>query len=377
MAEIENNNFKLRWDPYVLLRGAETFPFWEKHMSIKGKKMLFIMGKGFDIRMNLGLKSILEFSNDLIIDVLLINYIEGKSSPSIKYKKLAERNYHELKKLKRIKITEKNIKTWEGVGRNKRRVGDRQAAELIKDDIFQFTDIVVDISALPRGVYFSLIGKALSLIDDNDEIKKPNLFVITAENAEMDSLIEEKGIDEDLHPPFGFGGGIELESKELDILWLPILGENKRTHFEKASQSIKLSEICPLLPFPSINPRRSDDIFRDHFDLFFDVLRIEPQNIMYVPEQNPFEVYKKIVNTIINYKNTLSDLGGCKTVISTFSSKLLSIGALLAAFDLKGNEVGILNVGAQGYEIIDIINFEKVNKKSELFVTWLTGEPYL
>ncbi|MBK7635903.1 MAG: hypothetical protein IPJ13_17685 [Saprospiraceae bacterium] len=75
---------------------------------------------------------------------------------------------------------------------------------------------------------------------------------------------------------------------------------------------------------------------------------------MYVPEQNPFEVYRNLTNAIINYNKTLSIINGCKAAISTFCSKLLSIGALMAAYELNNKVVdkvgvGILNVDSRGY----------------------------
>jgi hypothetical protein len=56
---------------------------------------------------------------------------------------------------------------------------------------------------------------------------------------------------------------------------------------------------------------------------------------------------------------------------------LLSIGSLLTAYDLKDEiGVGVLNVDAEGYKINNLEDLKKLNKKSEVFVTWLTGEPY-
>jgi hypothetical protein len=116
--------------------------------------------------------------------------------------------------------------------------------------------------------------------------------------------------------------------------------------------------------------------------LLFDELRIEGQNLMYVPEQNPFEVYRSLCSAIINYNESLKILNGCKAAISTFSSKLLSIGALLAAYELTYcNEsdkigVGLLNIDSQGYRIDDEELLTILKNESELFLTWLTGEPY-
>lgn len=384
MGDKEINSKELRWDPYLLLSGERLKQLWQEHFLSQNKKALFIMGKGFDVRMNLGLERLLKDAPNIDIELLVINFNEGTNSPSKKYEDLVAENEKALAGLvQSSKLNNVSINLWEGSGKKKRRIGDRKVAELFqgRDSIIAYSDIIIDISALPRGIYFSLIGKLLKVIDFyfDDNIKSPNLFVLTAENADIDANISELGIDEDLHFPHGFGGGVDLESLDIPTVWLPLLGENKSLHFEKANQHIRPDEICPLLPFPSKNPRRSDDIFKDHHGLFFDVLRIESQNIMYVPEQNPFEVYRKIVFTIRNYQDSLSVLKGCKAVISTFSSKLLSIGALLAAYECKDevdSHVGILNVDSQGYEIIDLNRVNQLRDKSELFVIWLSGKPY-
>lgn len=366
---------QMRWNPYVLLKGEHISQFYETHFTGTDKKVLYCMGKGFDSRMNIGLEKLLATYKN--VELLLISYQEYSSS-SRKYRGLAEKNEKALRNLYPGRIQEKLISTVGVNGRKKTHL-DKEVSDLIDNTyITGYTDIFIDISSLPRGIYFSVVGKFLSLIDNITTLPVPNLFVVTAENAQLDLSIQEEGIN-DLRYTFGFGGGIELESQSLPIIWLPLVGENRTTHFTKANTHIQPSEICPILPFPSKNPRRSDDIFREYYELLFEVLSIEPQNIIYVPEQNPFEVYRTLVNTAINYNESLSELQGCKIVLSAFSSKLLSIGAILAAYEFKymeGFNVGILNVDNQGYRINNIESFEAMGKESELFVSWLTGQPY-
>lgn len=372
-----------RWEDYVWINDSQVDSFWKDHLSKSERELLYILGKGFDIRMNFGLEKLLGVNPQANIEVMSISFDEGPNSPSIQYKDLVEKNNREFMALTNsYNVIDKKIQVWKKSGGKKRRIGDRQASGIFtqKDDIKKYSDIIVDISSLPRGIYFSLIGKLLALIDNYFEPKiAPNLFVLTSENADLDSLIIEKEIDEDIHYPHGFGGKVELESKSLPIVWLPLLGENKHPHFEMAHLHLRPNEICPLLPFPSKNPRRSDTIFQQHSEIFFDVLRIEPQNIMFVHEQNPFEVYMKLIKTISNYNDSLSLLQGCKSVISTFSSKLLSVGALLAAYEFKDNEeihVGISNIDSFGYEISDVKAMENLKDSSGVFVSWLTGNIY-
>lgn len=372
---------KLRWQHNVLLRNSKVDEFWHQHFTASSK-VLFLLGKGFDPRMTLGIESMKNASQSINVDCVLIEFDEGKHSPSSKYKNLVSANYAKLKAIVPT-IDHQKISIWSKTEGKKLRVGDRQAAQLIEAILpgKGYTDIIIDISALPRSIFFAIIGKILALIDNDVEAGKaaPNFLVLAAENANIDFNIVEEELDDDLGYQHGLTGNIESYADNRPVIWLPLLGEGKRLHLDKANQFIKPSEICPILPFPSKNPRRADNIFIEHQEMLFDVLRVEAQNIMYVPEQNPFEVYKKLISTIENYHSSLSILKGSKAVLSTFCSKLLSVGALLAAYELTYPErldVGVLHVDSQGYNIIDQNSLDSLNEKSELFLIWLTGMPY-
>ena len=366
----------LRWDPYVFFKNEQCNAFFNKHFSENGsnKKILFILGLGFDPRMNFGIKELSNEVNPLEIEVVLLKFRQEKNKHSKKYKNLTDANLAEIKSLKNVTITEIQLND---IGK-KREI---EAAKFFtKQVISEFTDIFLDISSLPRSIYFSTTGKILSLIDNIQDDSIINFFIATTENAEIDSMIKEVGINNDLEYQHGFGGQIEVVSKSIPKIWFPLTGEGKTNQFRSANQFIEPAEICPLLPFPSKDLRRSDNIYIENHDLFFNELQIESQNIMYVPEQNPFEAYKKIIKAADNYNKTLSELGGCKAVISSFSSKLLSIGAILAAYEYKNKKkklsIGILNVNSMDYEIENENELKNTVKKSELFVNWLTGIPY-
>jgi hypothetical protein len=372
----------LRWDPSVLIRGGKTPEFWNSHFNSTTRSVLFILGKGFDVRMNIGIQELIQSCPIIKLECWLIEFDEGAGSNSTKYLKYVQENEKELTTcLAGRQITIKKISLWNSKVKGKRkRIGDRQAAQILEsyEQVKSFTDIIIDISALPRGIYFSLIGKFLAFIDIYARDKKPNLFVVVSENAQIDSKIKEKGIDEDVGYLHGFGGTLELTSEsEEPVIWFPILGEDKAEHLDKAYTHIRPNEICPVLPFPSKNPRRSDALIKEYYQWLFDRLNIESQNIMYVPEQNPFEAYIRLTKAIRNYNISLQALDGCKAVISTFSSKLLSIGSLLTAYELMDEiGVGILNVDSQGYDIDSFDDLKSLKNNSELFVTWLIGEAY-
>ncbi len=204
-------------------------------------------------------------------------------------------------------------------------------------------------------------------------IQNPNLHILVSENAKLDSKIKDKGIDEDANYMYGFTGILETESfADLPKVWIPILGENQGQQLIRMANKIDPAEICPILPMPSVNPRRGDDLLIEYREILFDRLRVDPKNYIYVAEQNPFEVYREIYRVVQHYNRSLEPLGGCQIVISASSSKLLSIGALLSAYELKKFGIGIINVETYGYQINDDI--DSVLDETELFTIFISEE---
>lgn len=374
---------ELRWDSYVLVTNKDIEHFWKNHFhKDKNRNILFIVGKGFDVRMNFSLKSLLNSSTSVSLDCLLVEYHEGVGTPSLRYKDTIDDNLLELKKLlsshQKKDYNSLYIDIWKAEGREKRRIGDRDVSDKIYNyDIEGYTDIIVDISSLPRGIYFSLIGTLLKKMDSDEILRKKNLFVSVTENIEIDRRINEEGVEERIKCIHGFGGGIEKESNQKPLIFFPVLGEKKGNDLNRLYTHLNPQEICPILPFPSKDPRRSDSLIMDFHKILFDDLRIESQNIMYVPEQNPFEMYRILSTTIKNYNKSLEVLGACNAAVTVFSSKLLTIGVLLAAYE-KEEGIGVYNLDAQGYliENDDINYLKELNKNSEIFLMWLNGEAY-
>jgi hypothetical protein len=375
----------LRWDPYLMATGREFVNFWQKHLVQSEHRILYVLGRGFDPRMCVGLRSILAASTSARCDVVLLNFEEGADSPSTQYGNLVSRNVAELKSLVGdSQISTRHFQMWSGSGPGRHRIGPRNAAHVFNsfDEVEPYTHIVVDISALPRGIYFPLIGKLLYLLDHSRKSipreHVANFHIVATEDAQLDSCIQDKGIDETAIYVHGFGADFEMEATaDIPRLWMPILGEGQSTQLERIYTLVNPEEICPVLPFPSANPRRVDNLIVEYRELL-ERWHIEPTDIVYASEQNPFEAYRQICRTVLHYHQALAPLGGCKAVVSALSSKLLSIGALLAVYELKdkGWSVGLASVEAQGYEISLKSELESITSHGELFSLWLVGDCY-
>ncbi|HOD19121.1 MAG TPA: hypothetical protein PLV86_00015 [Candidatus Fermentibacter daniensis] len=373
-----------RWRDYFLRNGDDFTRFWEEFLSEKKRDMLFVLGHGFDTRMCDCANVILGIGKEGTRDALVIEYDEGPQSPSQQYQTQRAANGTQLKLLfnGRGKIGTRKIQMFSP---DRRRIGDRSIANgfMNIDEFLSYTDVVVDISALPRGLYFPLLAKMLLLFDQGQHDRRhPNLHVVVSHSTERDDQVVDEGVDEAATFLYGFSAAsFESEAtRDQPRIWIPLLGKNQRLQIERVYELVQPDEICPLLPSPASNPRNADDLVLEYRELLFDRLRVEPQNFIYADETNPFEVYRQIMRSVLHYQQALRPLGGCKAVVSAMSSKLLSLGALLAAYELwqwrHGGDridVGVGHVDAQGYSLSCPV---PAATTSECYMAWLYGECY-
>ena len=101
-------------------------------------------------------------------------------------------------------------------------------------------------------------------------------------------------------------------------------------------------------------------------------------NIIYAAEDDPLDVYRRLLALFDQQKEVLELLGGVSMVISALSSKISSIGAFMAAFEEKmavAHPIG-------RHEPPESMSFDYWNNdylskfKDNLHSIWLTGEPY-
>ena len=353
--------------------------FWKDFLK-NNRKIFYLLGCGFDSRMCTILKKLLENNSNSDFSYCAINYDEGNTSPSHNHNDLKNNNINLLKEITndlKLNIAPLCIRD------NANNIQIRKIRELIPsiDDIAKFTDIVVDISALPLYIYFPLVAKILDMLDNakerNPGSKLPNLHVVVAENAKIDALIEQKELDERAIFVYPFQSNLESEDpKKIPRIWIPILGEKQDSQLQKIHTLVQPDEINPIFPAVTSDPRRGDDIYLQHIDIF-KRLAIDHQNITYGSEKNPFEVYRGILSTIERYRKSFESLGICKISLSSLSSKLLSVATFLAAYEAKQDElqVAVAQVFSRGFSINNEIS-DSLQSNNELFSLWLFGECY-
>lgn len=334
------------WGNYRMEVDEDIPEYFDK--KINTKPTLFIMGVGFDKRMCDCLNIVREKCSNLT--VWKIGYNESDDSPSKEYVKQIEENLRNLSKLtEKINVFDKTISMWH----DDRYVAEINTVKLIqqnKNEIDCFSEIIIDVSAIPQAIYICMINKIIETYLGQKEI-----FIMVSENYQTDMNTVPVELDEFAHDVLGFISG--ALSNNTRTIWFPVLGEVDDVQLQKYYDFLKLDgknidEICPVVPFPSVDVRRSDKILIAYRKKLFSQWEIEKKNIVYASETNPFLLYGKICEVADHYSLVLEPIGKCKFVFSSITSKLMSIGTILAACDLKRyNTVGFLNINNKGYKI--------------------------
>jgi hypothetical protein len=295
-----NNFMKLKWDPYFFAVGQEFNSLWPNCLN-EGEKLLFIIGQGFDPRMLSTLEHVILTCPKINCDAIVINIIgTNQTSPQLSQANVAK--LHTLLDGRGI-ITSLELEIWDKKVNNLRRIGPRRASELFNNmNQFEgYRNVIIDISSLPRGIFFPMIGKIMDLFHQNIVAGQgtPNLFITLAEDPNLDKQIQKIHIDETASFLPLYGGDFELEGdlegKNIPKLWIPILGERQLDELERLYTLLNPDEICPVLPYPSKDSRRADNLIMEYRELLFDKWRVEPENIMYASEHNPFELYRQLI----------------------------------------------------------------------------------
>lgn len=357
-----------RWSSYVSFEDRIKVSEFTDYLVKRGSSLLFVMGCGFDPRMNNILKQIISQNTLKNITCVLIHYRANQKMPE---DVLYDANAEECSQI----CMEYGINIHDVFDNHPNDIEKRIVSvlrSLRSLEYSQYTDIVVDVSALPRALYFNICKFFYKKCEDN----KKNLFFAVSENVEIDTKIIDKTGDE-IYPMRGFGRNYRLEAFiDKRTILVPLLGEHHAVELKKIYANFKPVDVCPILPFPSVNPRRSEEVLGVHKDFFEEIDQTEPQNFTYADERNPFELYGILTELMRNYKKTLEPLTTCVCFgIAVLNSKLMSLGALLVGLETP-DEVSFYSSSPISYNVSNLDEMKRMNANSKSYIMWITGEAY-
>lgn len=382
------------WKHYVFRRGDGVHDLWDQLFQNRPVKLLYIAGRGFDVRVKTVLS---EFLNNICsvgrniaqAQLVLVGF-DGYEYNDDLVKLTASNETEMIDLFSRIGSVEKvNIGSSTSEeddlsSNNALRIGTVEVLSYISDH----TDIILDVSSLPRVVYLSLMTNILNkLIADKSKpdalwANGVNFQVIVAEDASLDSKIQSEDPNNDLVLIPGFSSALHAESvQDWPLVWFPILGENQVSQFDKVLKTLipDSAEICPVVPHPSSDPRRGDRLLVEYRRSLFEARQTPTSNILHAHERHPFEAYRQLLQAMRRYRESLTILGGCRLVVTPLASKLITLGAGLACYEMRPSGmdadygVAIPYAEPKRYSA----SLEDLNSsKPELALLLLTGEAY-
>ena len=168
------------------------------------------------------------------------------------------------------------------------------------------------------------------------------------------------------------------ENRRSSCLWLPQLTSGRRailnTIFNYIEEYAITPDVCPLLPFPSQNPRLSDNLLAEYRSELQGRWETNNSNIVYASEDSPLDVYRSVLGMRDERVLVFKDYGGSQIVLSPMGGKASAIGMLLAAME---GDFPVVYVEALNHTA----NYDKIKAmvdplSAKLTHVWLEGEAY-
>ncbi|MCE9583818.1 MAG: hypothetical protein K8T20_15150, partial [Planctomycetes bacterium] len=325
----------LRWGRCVSHRGEDAANFLREFFATNDRRVLVIGGGGFDPRSTNVSEQLVAIAGLEKVRGFFLR--EERSAPHAELVERADKNVSRLRELiPTCGVVQIEVFAAGGVV-----VGGRRAVAAISDFNFDcVTDVVVDLSALSVGVAFPVVRHLLGLG------LKANIHVMVTDETNTDAAIVTTPSDS-ADTMAGFKGGFGLsEHEEAARLWLPQLVEGRRVILERIHAHVQPDDVCPILPFPADNPRRPDRLIAEYGEQFESVWHVDFHNIVYADEKNPLDLYRTILRLDELRERVFKDIGGSLTILSPMGSKVLAIGALLAAIE---RDFPVVHVEAVSY----------------------------
>jgi hypothetical protein len=338
------------WQQYVFSRGDELHELWDGLFKNRSVRLLYIAGRGFDLRAQAVMRSFVDACKSAVrriefANLILIDFAGYELSPELQ--EMTKENAAELTRLFSLLGVSETL----GIGFSAEGEDDispsnalRIGVENILKRVEGYSDIVLDVSTLPRVVYVTLMTGLLErLIADKEApdalvANGVNLQMLVAEDPALDALIQPQDPSNDLILIPGFASPLQTESvRDWPLVWFPILGEGRVTQLQKVMDAAipNFAEICPILPHPSRKLRRADQLLMEYKTPLFDARQTPTSNILYAHEAHPFEAYRQLLGAMERYRKSMGILGGCRLVVTPLGSKLITLGASLACYETR------------------------------------------
>jgi hypothetical protein len=241
--------------------------------------------------------------------------------------------------------------------------------ELDAINLTEYSDVVIDTSALSIGISFPLVKYVL----EQGASAGQNVHLLACDIPRLDRAIQPQLADRatNIH---GFRKVNELYSAtSLAKLWLPQLAPSCGQALQRIFDEVLPSDTCPILPFPSADPKLSDHLLAEYLPELENTWSVDTGNLIFADENDPLGLYRTILRIDDERALAFEALGGSLLILSPLGSKMLAIGALMAALD---RNLPVYYVEARGYDVDWKAAPTTDTNNLSIRHVWLTGEVY-
>lgn len=349
------------WERCVDHRGPRTAEFFAHYFANTTRRCRLIAGAGFDPRSLMGAQALVPHLGDRLSALFIREERRGVAAALVT---AADRHVDALKR----EIPNSTTERIDILAHDNAVIGGRNAVELMRKQVFsEVTDVVIDLSALSIGTSFPIVRYVLDVARQS---KVPlNVHAIVVSMATEDES-RRRVSNEAVSVVHGFDHALRLHGRgERATLWIPQLSVPKVDALKKIHAWRPFDDVCPILPFPSKDPRAADRIAEQFLEQLERTWAVDARNIVYAAEDDPLDVYRTILDIEEQRRAVFDDRS--QVVLSPVGSKAVALGSLMAAID---RDLPVVYVEALKYDARPREN--PVERRAELLHVWLHGEAY-
>lgn len=194
----------------------------------------------------------------------------------------------------------------------------------------RYSDVVLDATGMSRGTCFPV---ARQLVEHGRAHGiRVHLVVADSEAPAVGSIESVSGERPDwIH---GFQANVEIDAMAAALrLWVVQLKEGSGPVLNRLFTHLDTpGEVCPIVPFPSADPRTGDLLLYSLRERWVDDWGESPLSLIYADESDPTDVYRSIRDLHTARQESLQGANvSFVTILSPLGRRLSSIGMFLAA----------------------------------------------
>ncbi|WP_133126015.1 hypothetical protein [Pseudohalioglobus lutimaris] len=351
----------------------EVEEFFDDYFAQPCRRCLVIGGAGFDPRSASIVRKLSEIMDGRLTAFM---FREERPDPHAELVRRAEDNLRQIESYcQNLVVREIQIFAPDNAV-----VGGHRTVEALNEiDYSDITDIVIDLSALSLGIGFTAACYIYQRAESTESRLNVHLSLLSNPALDQGIKTEPNDVASEVRG-FDIGGLIGGEDKA--VLWLPVLTASKQHVLHTIHKYIAPDDTCPILPFPSRDPKMGDEIayqvFKSVQSDFGGPLEndwaLEPQNFLYSDERLPLDIYRSILRIADDREEVFEAFGGSKIILSPLGSKIPAIGALMAALE---RQFPVVYVEALSYTVDDWAALDSLKEtESKMTHVWLAGDAY-